>query len=573
MRHTRRAQIQAAAFSACAAFATAQTTDRASLNSAGVQGNAGSYSSSISDDGRFVAFESDASNLVGGDTNVFADVFVRDRQMGLTERVSVSSSGTEANNESRNACISGDGRWVAFDSKAFNLVAGDNNAAIDVFVRDRLTGQTERVSVSSLGVEGFLDSQLPNISDDGRFVAFQSMTPTLVAGDTNGASDAFVHDRQTGQTTRVSVSSAGLEAVGVSVASTISADGRWVAFASNAANLDAGDGDSNSDCFVHDRQTGTTSLVSLNSAGAQVGFNVYSPRLSEDGRWVVFLADGPMVPQDTNGISDIYLRDLQGAQTTLESVKFDGTILTNGSHGGLRISGDGRYIAFHSTSSQVADGFFNGANNVYLHDRTNGRNKRIDISTDGALANGHALAPSVSSDGRYVAFNSIAFNLVSSDTNNVYDVFVHDTQCSMPTTYCTAKVNSLGCSPTIGSSGTASVTAGSGCFVTASNTLNNKFGLLFYSRQGPQAVPFQGGLLCMQGPIVRTAVQNSGGHAPPNDCTGSYSFDLNAYIASGSDAGLVWGASVYCQYWARDPGFAAPNNVSLSDAIRIWLCE
>ncbi|MBI5433943.1 MAG: VCBS repeat-containing protein [Planctomycetes bacterium] len=144
--------------------------------------------------------------------------------------------------------------------------------------------------------------------------------------------------------------------------------------------------------------------------------------------------------------------------------------------------------------------------------------------------------------------------------------------CTPPVVYCTAKVNSIGCTPTIGWSGTPSASAGAGFFVTASNVLNNKSGLFFYSFNGQQAIAFQGGTLCFKLPIKRTSLQGSGGNPPPNDCSGTYSIDFNAYIASGVDPALVAGAAFDGQYWARDPGFSPPNNTSLTDALHVVLC-
>ncbi|MCE9594193.1 MAG: FG-GAP-like repeat-containing protein [Planctomycetes bacterium] len=144
--------------------------------------------------------------------------------------------------------------------------------------------------------------------------------------------------------------------------------------------------------------------------------------------------------------------------------------------------------------------------------------------------------------------------------------------CTPPTTYCTAKTTSNGCVPTIGSTGTPSASDGAGFFITASSVINNKFGLFFYSQGGQQAAAFQGGTLCVKLPIKRTAVQNSDGNSPPNDCSGSFSMDFNAYIALGTNPALIAGAVLDGQYWFRDPGFAAPNNTGLSDAIHVTLC-
>src|SRR4051794_24467034 len=207
----------------------ATTTERASVSSAGTEGNGPSArfggDTAVTANGRFVAFGSEASNLVAGDVNGAKDIFVRDRLSGSTERVSVSTSGQEANVGSGGPSLSADGRYVAFSSAASNLVAGDTNARNDTFVRDRQSGTTERVSLSSAGAEGDNLSGAPAISSDGRFVAFWSYASNLVAGDTNGQSDVFLRDRQSGTTERISVSTAGAQGDGLSQVPTISGDG------------------------------------------------------------------------------------------------------------------------------------------------------------------------------------------------------------------------------------------------------------------------------------------------------------------------------------------------------------
>jgi Tol biopolymer transport system component len=247
-------------------------TTRVSLSTSGRQGNRGSGTSeppALSDDGRYVAFSSTASNLVGGDTNHLQDVFVRDRQAGTTERVSVATGGEQANERSLSSVISADGRYVLFQSFASNLVAGDTNGVGDVFMRDRATGTTTRVSVSNVGEQGNGISSSPAVSDDGRYVAFASYASNLVVGDTNGVTDVFVRDMQTGTTTRASVASGGAEAQGSSSSPSISAGGSLVAFDSLAANLVPGDTNGSNDVFVHDRQTSATTRVSVASGGTQ----------------------------------------------------------------------------------------------------------------------------------------------------------------------------------------------------------------------------------------------------------------------------------------------------------------
>jgi len=243
-------------------------TTRVSTTSAGAQATGGSSSGAVlSADGRYVAFTSSASNLVAGDTNVESDAFIRDTLTGVTTRVSTSSAGVEGNSPSYASAISADGRYVLFSSDATNLVAGDTNWCRDAFIKDTLTGVTTRVSTSSAGVQGGGDSFVSAISADGRYVAFSSDATNLVAGDTNGTSDAFIKDTLTGVTTRVSTSSAGGEGNSSSNVSAISADGRYVAFSSDATNLVAGDTNGTYDAFIKDTLTGVTTRVSTSSAG------------------------------------------------------------------------------------------------------------------------------------------------------------------------------------------------------------------------------------------------------------------------------------------------------------------
>ena len=271
---------------------------------------------SISADGRFVAFAAWARNLAPGDTNGFGDVFVHDRGTGTTERLSVDRTGTEANDTIHQPAISGDGHVVAFVSAATNLVPGDTNGQADVFVHDRPSGTTERVSVNSAGAEGDGSSERPTLSADGRYVAFSSSATNLVPGDTNGQSDVFVHDRRTGTTERVSVDSAGTEANGWSERPSISADGRFVAFCSYATNLVPRDTNGRWDEFVHDRQTHTTERVSVDSAGTEGNGDSRGASLSADGRFVAFASDANnLVPWDTNSVTDVFVRDRSSASS------------------------------------------------------------------------------------------------------------------------------------------------------------------------------------------------------------------------------------------------------------------
>jgi Tol biopolymer transport system component len=288
----------------------ARITSRVSLGTGGNQGNYQSYDCALSDDGQFVAFVSGADNLVPGDTNGDADVFVRDRAAGTTTRVSVATGGAEANEGSFHPAISGDGRFVAFYSWATNLVAADTNGAIDIFVHDRDTGQTSRASVATGGVQANADSNYPTISDDGRFVLFDSFATNLTPGDTNGTADVFLHDLTSGTTTRVSVADDESEGNSWSAAAEVSADGRFVTFVSGASNLVAGDLNGFEDVFVRDRTGGTTIRVSRATDGSEANARSEWPAASGNGRFFAFASlASNLVQSDTNNAADVFLHD------------------------------------------------------------------------------------------------------------------------------------------------------------------------------------------------------------------------------------------------------------------------
>jgi len=346
----------------------AGTTTRVSVDSSGGQSNGDSLAGCLSADGRFVAFRSFASNLVPGDTNNAQDVFVHDNLTGRTSII-VADTNTSIYDYSVGPSISADGRIVAFASEASTLVPGDTNGTYDVFVHDRATGQTTLVSVDSNGVQGDGPSRFPVVSADGRLVAFVSGATNLVPGDTNATLDVFVFDRETRQTTRVSVDSNGVQGNGQCGYPCFSGDGRFVAFDSFASNLFPGDTNGRPDVFVRDRLTGTTSLVSVDSNGAQGNTDSFLPSLSADGRFVAFssLASN-LVPGDTNTADDIFVHDRESGRTTRVSVASDGT---QGDYDSIfpAISADGRYVVFLSGADDLVPGDTNLVNDIFLRDR------------------------------------------------------------------------------------------------------------------------------------------------------------------------------------------------------------
>lgn len=425
-----------------------------SVASDGTQGNEVSEFPAISGNGRFVAFTSNATNLVPGDTNSRDDVFVHDLQTGETTRVSVASDGTESSEGGGLPAISRNGRFVGFVAADTNLVPGDTNSAVDVFVHDRESGETTRVSVASDGTQGSASanhgqSGEPTISADGRFVAFESTFSNLVAGDTATCAslpniapgecpDVFVHDRQTGQTIIVSVASDGTQANDQSFAPAISADGRSVAFVSAASNLVAGDTNAFLDVFVHDLQTGETSRVSLASDGTEGNEVSFAPSISADGRIVAFVSDANnFVPRDTNGRreaflgEDVFVHDRDTGETTLVSMAFNRRPSNDASFE-PSISADGRFVAFSSFASNLVRKDTNKIQDVFVRERETGTTVRASVASDGTQATGiagpfdNSADPSINGDGHIVAFSSSATNLVPGDVNGTRDVFVRE---------------------------------------------------------------------------------------------------------------------------------------------------
>jgi Tol biopolymer transport system component len=287
------------------------TTELVSVNTSGSAGNnqSGITSVDISRDGRYTVFGSVATDLVSGDTNGFEDIFVRDRKLSTTTRLSVASGGTQGNNISRSPAISCDGALVAFQSDASNLVGSDTNGQVDTFVIDRVGGDTIR-NVTISGNNSSILSTAPSVSCDGSTVAFRSNASNLVASDTNAKNDVFAYDVSTEAVELVSVSSGGTQANQNSENYSLSADGRYVAFDTSASNLVSGDTNAAQDVFLHDRQAITTERVSMRSSTQQTTVDNFSPKISPDGRFITFVSsDTGLVSGDTNGFQDVFISD------------------------------------------------------------------------------------------------------------------------------------------------------------------------------------------------------------------------------------------------------------------------
>lgn len=378
-------------------------------------------------------------------------------------RVSVSTAGTPADVDTpglTRPSVSSDGRYIAFDSSA-NLATNAEDGG--VFVRDTSAGTT---ASASLRLDGMSDDQsdTPAISGDGRYVAFVSDSTGLVAGGNGNFSQVFLRDRATATTTRVSSKPNGNQASDESGHPSLSNDGRFIAFESDSPGLVTGDANEWTDVFVRDRVANTTKRVSLTSTGAEAELGGDSPSISADGRFVAFVSGEPLVPQDTDVFPDIYVRDQVLSTTTRVSVKTGGAAPNNES-GSPTISANGRYVSFTSTATNL-DGITdtNNGTDVFVRDLIGGTTQRVSLNATGGLAHGIAAAPTISGDGRFVGYESAASDAVTDDTNGVTDAFVYDRVAAK-----TSRVSTDQLGQQLGSGGTLPVLSANGTYVTFSS--------------------------------------------------------------------------------------------------------
>jgi len=402
---------------------------KASLSSGGTQGDGSNWMTgqAVSADGRYIVFASESTTLVTGDTNGASDIFLRDTVAGTTVRVSEAPGGVEANGTNTEAVISADGAWVAFSSFANNLVAGDTNGLLDIYLYEVATGAIALISVDSAGVQGNSTSTTPSISSDGRYIAFPSLSNNLIASDTNGTYDVFVRDRVNGTTTRVSIADDESEANGQSSDPAVSADGAYVAFTSFATNLVGAGSDTNGsgDVFRRDIAGGTTVRVSVPTGGGQANSNsaVDAGGISSNGSRIVFTSTATNLGPDVDFDDDVFVRDMTAATTTLVSVATDGTTGDLFAEKGV-ISADGRVVAFTSYSTNVVPGYSTGFGDVYLHELDTAETTIVSLGAAGVAGNDSSYSPSMSGDATRVAFVSYASNLVAGDTNGFDDTFL-----------------------------------------------------------------------------------------------------------------------------------------------------
>ncbi len=380
---------------------------------------------SFSSDGRYVVFSSGANNLVAGDANGKSDIFVRDLQTGITKLVSTNAGGTQGNASSVAPSISRDGRFVVFMSSATNLVSGDTNGFPDLFAKDLQTGAITRISTDSTGQQrvGSNFYSVPAISDDDRFVVFATNEADLVSGDTNNLNDVFLKDLHTGAISRISTTSGGAQANGASDLPVITGDGRLVFFRSSATNLVSDDTQGKQNLFMKNLLTGAVMLVSTDTDGNPSSADINFPVISRNGRYVAFSTTASLIATDTNALSDVYWKDLATGTIRLVSTT-SSAALEDGASFNPSLSDDGRFVAFASKATNLVAGDTNESQDVFLKDLTTGIVTRASLTSSGQEINGDSQTPSLSGDGKKLLFYTGNPNVVPGDTNGNLDIFL-----------------------------------------------------------------------------------------------------------------------------------------------------
>jgi Tol biopolymer transport system component len=390
-----------------------------------VQADGPSDDVAISEDGRFIAFTSSASNLTNHTPNGFVQVYLRDMLTGTVELLSVNANDQLANANCSDPLISSDGKVAAFATRATNLIGGDENSKIDIYVRDRNVPRTELVSLGAAGQLSTADAWVPALSGDGQVVAWVSGATNLTGDDSDTLFDIFVRDRPASTTVLASVDSSGSKRAEASWGPSLSADGSSVVFDTKAA-LSSSDQNGMNDIFLRDLANGRTTLVSVSSAEAQSNSFSSGATISADGDSVVFASQASnLVSNDSNSAEDLFVRVISAGTTERVNVSSAGAQADSGSYNeDSSISANGRFVAFTSNASTLVTGDTNGHPDIFVHDRVAGGTYRVSVTRTGGQANDFSENAAISGDGEWVAFDSFATNLVPGDDNVMLDVFV-----------------------------------------------------------------------------------------------------------------------------------------------------
>ncbi len=580
MRNVSSFVMGAACLQALAGLAFSQTTFRVSVTSAGAQhdGTLDPYNRStvhprISGDGRYVLFADDAPRLTPAGELPGMHLFVHDRMLGTTTAMRSSVTGQivvldpATSIDESSPHLSRDARWVVFETPQSDLVQGDTNGFRDVFLMERSTGDVVLASLANNGAQGNAntgetDAVGPSVSEDGRFVAFCSNASNLVAGDINNVRDAFVRDLQLGTTELVNVPFAGTPHDFV-ISCDMSADGRYVAFTSpGPLGWQA--------VFVRDRLLSTTMLVSQ-LGGVLPDANCHDARISGDGSLVVFdsLATNLMPPATLHQMN-VFAVSTTGTALELVSASSAGSEGNGWSLWGMP-SFDGRFVVFDSYASDLAQPDLDVTLDVFTRDRQAGTTRIASVTIDPTAPGESGFQSSIGDDDHAVAFRSLSSAMVAGDTNGDHDVFVRDLQSPLPQpiSTCLSKVDSLGCLSRVSSSGKPTVSGSEPFYVCAAPMRNLRPGACLFSPTKLSA-PFHGGRLCVGGQPVMVNLPSSAGSPTGNDCSGFLSFRFDAALFA--SLGIPAGTTLYTQMWYRDPGYAPPNNYGLSNGLKFTTC-
>jgi len=576
----------AAALAGPAAGQTCQI-ERVSVDAAGTEADDGSSSPVMTPDGRFLAFVSSATNLVPGDTNGVADVFVSDLVLGTIERISLGAGGAECDAACSYPAISDDGRYVAFNTSATTLVAGDTNAQLDVYLRDRVSSMTVRLSMGAGGVQGDGPSFGTTMSPDARFVTFASWATNLVPGDTNATRDVFLLDRASGQLERVSVSTVGAQGDGMSgggqLLSYVTADGRFVVFASDATTLVPGDVNGATDVFLRDRNASTTVRLVLGQGGQPPDDATDVTSMTPDGRWIGIASSATnLVAGDTNAGADAFVLDRTLGLIERVSVATGGVESSAGAWGPT-LSYDGRFAVFPSAATDLVPNDTNDKRDAFRRDRWAGTTERFVVSYQGVEPGNDIYSLALSARGDRLAFATSAIGLVAADQNTLADVFVRT--CTDASVFCVGDgsaaacpcgnvgawnggcANSTGASASLGVEGAASVANDTLTLVVRGVPAGTS--VLFFEGAGPlgggQGTVFGDGLRCLGGSISRLGPRTAFGGS------GAWGFGIPGCIPISIRSNVPAGGDFrWYQAWYRNAAaFCAPALHNLSNGLEV----